>query len=439
MLSELNPVQIDYIFMNMEDAVCLTGMNGDLIYANPAAERLFGLDVRSRSKIWDAIPYIEGNDALIQLFIDGVMEKKQSKHSLVDYVNNKGTLFNLHVTLTCESEDSGMILIVIHDLTDLTKIHHAFERYTSPEIADYVLTAPGGEKQGGETREATILMSDLRGFTALSTRLSSDQLIVLLNHYFECMSAVIARHGGTVIEFLGDGIFVVFGAPRRMPDHAAEAVACAVGMQNAMAEVNAWNREHGFPDLSMGIGVNSGSVVVGNIGSDRKMKYGCMGEPVNLAGRLESLTMGGDIMISENTRKLITEDLTIIAESSFMPKGARNSMKYCVVGGIGETVLQQDAAGSMVEWRKLPAARKTVFCLLDGKAVDPEEHEGLLTDVSADERFGILSAGFELQPMQNLMLRLGGENVYAKVLQPVENGYRIVFTSTPVHFSALLG
>ena len=150
MLSELLQSRVHYILNNMEDAVCLTEMNGELVYANPAAERLFGLDMDGRAKIWDAIPYVEGNDALIQLFIDGVMEKKKPLRAVVDYVNNEGARFHLHVTLTCESEESEMILIVIHDLTSLIKVHSAFERYTSPEIADFVLTTPDGEKQGGK-------------------------------------------------------------------------------------------------------------------------------------------------------------------------------------------------------------------------------------------------------------------------------------------------
>lgn len=269
-MPDIDMEKIRYILTNMEDAVCVTGMDGGLLYANPAATKLFGLDARKHPKIWEAIPFVEENDALIQLFIDGITESTKSIHSLVDYVNNEGMLFNLHVTLTCETDDSGMILIVIHDLTSLTKVHSAFERYTSPEIADYVLSTPGGSKQGGQDRDVSILMSDLRGFTAMSTRLSSGDLITMLNHYFGIMADVIRRHGGTIIEFLGDGIFVVFGAPRELPDHATAAVSCAVEMQNAMDSVNAWNLEQGYPGLEMGIGINSGLVVVGNIGSDRK-------------------------------------------------------------------------------------------------------------------------------------------------------------------------
>ena len=211
-------------------------------------------------------------------------------------------------------------MIVARDLTELVRVNSAFARYTSPEIADYVLHTPEGEKQGGRTQNVTILMSDLRGFTALSTKLHPDMLITILNHYFEAMTAVISSYNGTVIEFLGDGIFVVFGAPNDDETHAEHAVYCAVEMQNAMKSVNEWSTLHGYPELEMGIGINSGPAVVGNIGSADKMKYGCMGGTVNLAGRVETFTTGGQIYISERTKAELHSELTISAEQILCPK-----------------------------------------------------------------------------------------------------------------------
>ena len=437
MLAELKTEWIQYILTNMEDAVCLTGMNGELLYANPAAERLFGLEYGRQVKIWDAIPYVEENDALIQLFIDGVMEKKRQLRSLVKYVNNEGEQFQLHVTLTCESSEAGMILIVIHDLTDLIKVHSAFARYTSPEIAQYVLTTPEGEKQGGQKKEVTILMSDLRGFTAMSINMSSDGLITMLNHYFESMAGVIRRFQGTVIEFLGDGIFVVFGAPHDQPNHAADAVSCAIEMQNAMTGVNAWNREHGYPELAMGIGINSGEVVVGNIGSDQKMKYGCMGEAVNLVGRLESLSLGGQVLISENTRNMISGELEIAEEKSFMPKGGRDEMKYFCITGIGR-IHSTDGDPDEIRWGKLAETIPLRCYVLDGKTVTEESYAGVLRDISEDEKYGILTARCSLNPMQNLLLRIGDLDVYAKVMDCGEGRCRIGFTTRPEGFSKLI-
>ena len=163
-------------------------------------------------KIWDAIHFTERNDSLIQLFLDAVTQGKDVS-SLVEYEATDGKIYNLHVNMTYMEHDGGIFVMVARDLTELVRVNSAFARYTSPAIAEYILNTPGGEKQGGRTQNVTILMSDLRGFTALSTKLNPDTLITILNHYFAAMTAVISRYNGTVIEFLGDGIFVVFGAP----------------------------------------------------------------------------------------------------------------------------------------------------------------------------------------------------------------------------------
>ena len=432
--NEANLARLKYVFQNMDDAVLATKMNGELVYANPSAGRLFGLPGMTGTKLWKTIPLIEENDDLIQLFIDSIMNKRKNISSLVDYVNADGTRYKLHVSLTCDAEESGIFLIVISDLTELIKVHSAFQRYTSPEIADYVLTAPGGEKQGGTDREVTILMSDLRGFTALSSRIPCDDLITMLNHYFECMSAVIDGCRGTIIEFLGDGLFVVFGAPKDQPDHAEAAVTCAIRMQNGMAAVNEWNRSRGYPDLEMGIAIHSGMAVVGNIGSDKRMKYGCMGETVNLAGRLETYSIGGQVLVSEHTAALLPEKPEAAGENTFMPKGGTKEIVYYDVTGLGEERL---AAAAEAEW--VPAGdRECPFYELDGKTVSAEARSGKLTRITADERWGILVPEGELAPLQNLMLRLAGKDVYAKVVSKDGDGYRICFTSKPDSLFTLL-
>jgi adenylate cyclase len=135
----------------------------------------------------------------------------------------------------------------------------------------------------GENREVTFLVSDLRGFTALTSRLSPHQVIEIMNRYFEHMVEIIARYRGTVNEFMGDGILAFFGAPLYADDDPERAVACAIEMQNALAEVNAEQRRLKLPELAMGIGINTGDVVVGNIGSERRASYGAVGTPINAA------------------------------------------------------------------------------------------------------------------------------------------------------------
>jgi len=188
-------------------------------------------------------------------------------------------------------------------------IRATFGRYLSDEVVEELLDTPEGLKMSGETREVTFLVSDLRGFTALSSTLSPQEVINILNRYLERMVAIIARYGGTVDELQGDGILVFFGAPLTAPDDQERAVACAIEMQNAMEEVNEEQRRLNLPELAMGIGINSGEVVVGNIGSERRAKYSAVGSPINVAYRIESHTVGEQVLVStgiyEKVRSLV--------------------------------------------------------------------------------------------------------------------------------------
>ena len=280
-------------------------------------------------------------------------------------------------------------------------------------------------------------MADLRGFTVISSSLSPAELVRMLNHFFESMTTVIDRFRGIVIEFLGDGIFVVFGAAKDSPDHASVAAACAVEMQNAMHAVNDWNRINGFPDLEMGIGIHSGPVVVGNIGSRVKMKFGCVGETVNIAGRVESQTVGGQVLISESTRNRIPEQITVSEIHSFIPKGGRSEIRVYSIIGIGDKTLHSGASAQL-QWRKLPAEKEVSFSILDNKEVLLSFHRGWITDLTEDHKYVVLLSSQSLNPLQNLMIQLDGQKVYAKVMNRHQNEYRLCFTSATDEFIRLL-
>ena len=424
----ISPEQAQYFFTNTEDSVCIISSSGEVLYANPAAQKLFEIPADASLKIWKAVPFVEGNDDLIQLFIDSVTNKVDTHEAIVDYVNNEGIVSNLHVRMTCYNNDQVVYLVVITNLTQLFKVNSALVRYTSPDIADYALTTAEGQKSGGQTKNVTILMSDLRGFTALSSKLTAEELIKVLNRYFEAMVACIQKYHGTVIEFLGDGIFTVFGAPKDLEDHASCAVNCAVEMQKAMPAVNEWNKANGYPELQMGIGINTGDVVVGNIGSEKKMKYGCMGSAVNITGRLESLTVGGQIFITENTARRLTEKLTVITDGAFLPKGAPEELRYYEIEGIGDNLT--GVAGSRnIEWKEQSCDNEYRFYVLEEKKVGATGYTGKITRLSADGRYAVLEAEPELAERQNIMLRQDDECIYAKVIRKEDPGYVICFTS----------
>ena len=188
---------------------------------------------------------------------------------------------------------------------------------------------------GGEKRKISMIMTDLRGFTSLSERLPPQRVVALLNRYLTTMVSVIKQYQGTIDEFIGDAIFVLFGAPLWQEDDAQRAVACAVAMQLAMAAINEQNREEDLPEIEMGIGVHTGQVVVGNIGSPERMKYGVVGSHVNLTSRIQSYTTGGQILISEATRQEVGQILRLGKQSEVKAKGIEHPITLFEVFGIG--------------------------------------------------------------------------------------------------------
>ena len=182
-------------------------------------------------------------------------------------------------------------------------IRATFGRYLSDEIVTDILERPEGLELGGDLRQVTIMMSDIRGFTTLSERLAPAQVVTLINRYLGAMTDIIMAHHGTIDEFIGDAILAVFGAPQRRDDDADRAVNCALAMQAAMGEINAVNQAEGLPVIKTGIALNTGDVIAGNIGSERRSKYGFVGHPMNVTSRIEDLTAGGEILISDSTLK----------------------------------------------------------------------------------------------------------------------------------------
>ena len=241
-----------------------------------------------------------------------------------------------------------------------------FGRYLSPEVMESLLDNPAALELGGEKRRVAVLLSDLRGFTALAERLPPEQVVRMLNIYLDVMLQVVTRYHGTVNEIIGDALLVLFGAPQHMPDRAGRAVACAIGMQNAMAAVNARNRAEGLPEIEMGIGVNEAEIVVGNIGTATRSKYAAVGAGVNVTSRIESLTVGGQVLVSESVRRAVGDLLRVDGQREVLPKGAEAPLRVYEVGGIAgpfNVALEAQAP----ELARLAAPEPVRYTVLEGK------------------------------------------------------------------------
>ncbi len=215
-------------------------------------------------------------------------------------------------------------------------IKETFGRYVSKKIVDQILASPEGRKIGGRRATVTVLMSDLRGFSGLSDSRDPEEMVTILNRYLSAMTHVIQRYDGVIDEFIGDAVLAVFGIPRERESDPGRAVACALAMQNRLAELNMVFAKEGFPSLEMGIGINTGPVVVGNIGSTERTKYGIVGSAVNIASRIESNTIGGQVLVGETTYDEISHMASTQTPLTVMMKGLRQPIVCYPITEMGD-------------------------------------------------------------------------------------------------------
>jgi class 3 adenylate cyclase len=322
-------------------------------------------------------------------------------------------------------------------LKDRDFIRDTFGRYLTKEVVNRLLESKDGLRLGGEAREITLMMSDLRGFSALTATMSPEQVITFLNRYLGTMVEILLEHRGTIDEIIGDGILAFFGAPEPLEDHQARAVACALAMQAAMDGINALNEADGLPHLEMGVAVHTGKVVVGNIGSERRSKYGAVGSEVNFTGRIEGFTVGGQLLISHATYEALSGSLDVKNVLEVEMKGFPGKVALYDVRGIrgAYNVKLRDRDEVPVELKD----RINVHVhRMDRKTVAASEAKAWVTHVSGTTARVLMSCNIGLWEDVKILLldeslnREPGE-VYGKVVTVTETGDRcealIRFTS----------
>ena len=332
-----------------------------------------------------------------------------------------------------ELQDSVKTMEQINELnrqlTDRNELlNKTFGMFLSDDIVSELLNKPDGLTPGGKKRELTVMMTDIRGFTAMSERMDADELLTMLNHYLAAMTDIIQKYHGTIIEFMGDGIMAIFGAPVYSEKHAENAVAAALEMQAAMEEINAWNYERKLPYLEIGAGIDSGEVIVGNIGSEKRMKYGVVGKHVNMCGRIESYTVGGQILISPEVRKRIHTGLRIGRELTVLPKGADDEIVLSHVTGIGAPyniyiTVKSDTLKSL----KSPVP--VCFFRLDEKHTMEKPYYGGIVSLGRDG--ALLQTMTELKTLDNIQMETGGRLMCKVIEKKDEDTWLLMYTSIP--------
>ena len=439
------------IMQDMTEGVMTIGLDGVISYVNPAAAMILGMnaqDLTGKKFIQCFFEYSE-NDAFNQTILDAVYDSATTHRNVVAYYTGKN-FRQLHVT-TSYLHDNGIkvgVIAVLSDISELTELRDAvkamqriqqlnsqlelrnkllsetFGRFLSDEIVRQLLDTPDGLLLGGKKRTLTIMMSDLRGFTAMSEQMEPQSLIAMLNHYLGAMTEVIQQYNGTIIEFIGDGILAIFGAPVASDHHASDAVAAAVAMQMQMEVINTWNTDRGYPILEMGIGINTGEVIVGNIGSEKRTKYGVVGSHVNLCGRIESYTIGGQILISPLTRSMVQCDLEVAQEMEVYPKGVKGALTLSRITGIGTPYnLYNEGQSQQKDMHSVQIPVR--FKRISEKHCSETVFDGVLTEMN--ERYAILNTDTPIHLFENISI-CANNDIFCKVLSKEAHGLLLGFT-----------
>jgi adenylate cyclase len=273
------------------------------------------------------------------------------------------------------------------------EIRNIFQVYVPKEVIEKFFSNPESLLVG-ENRELAVLISDIRGFTAIAERMPPDRMVETLNRYFSPMVDVIMRRNGIVDKYMGDAIMAFFGSPVTRPDDALQAVLSALDMQEALAEFNRQQAAIGQARFDIGTGINFGPVTVGNIGSEKKMNYTVIGDMVNLASRLESLTKiyKLELLFSESVHRKVQDALPCRLVDKVQVKGkSQGESIYTARRGLAEAekrawALHQDALERYYERRFAEAA--ALF----------REVSALLPDDVMSARFYDDCLGFQKEP-----------------------------------------
>lgn len=285
-----------------------------------------------------------------------------------------------------------------------------------------------GSEDSFVRREVTILLADLRGFTSITATLPAGMVITILNRCLGKMNEIVARHHGVIDKFMGDSIMVLFGVPVAQPDDVQRALACAVEMQLAMGEINRHDRQQGMPELFMGIGINTGSVMAGKFGSNFYSEYTVIGDEVNLASRIEAFSLRGQVLISENTFDHCHDFVTVSDAMEVYVKGKAQPVKLRELYGIPSLKLEvprKEVRRSHRMQVKLPCT----FNLIQNKIVMPKAINATIRDIGYHGV--LLEADHPLHALDDLKLEFDlplidfrATDIYAKAVKIKQDGDR---------------
>ncbi|MBP0014471.1 MAG: GAF domain-containing protein [Roseofilum sp. SBFL] len=338
------------ILRSLTNGVISTDKNSHIIAANQRAKELLGLDqTELEGKLLPPLIRIKEGD--FKKWFDAALAPKDNKERQQFYPDQTLILsgedgedveqsVNLSINSMNDALDPTKVngaLVVMEDISDEKQVKSLMYRYMTPEVAESLL-ASGDTGLGGKRKEVSVLFSDIRSYTTLTEKLQAEEVVAMLNSYFEEMVDSVFRYGGTLDKYIGDALMAVFGSPAPLEDHAWCAMQTAVEMRYRLAEYNQKRKAQGLMEISIGIGIHSDVVVSGNIGSSKRMELTSIGDGVNLASRLEgtSKQYGTDIVISEKTYRNYADRVYVRELDNITVKGKSKPVTIYELLGIRE-------------------------------------------------------------------------------------------------------
>lgn len=336
------------ILRSLTNGVISTDKDGKMIATNECAMELLGLreeDVVQGRSVRDLLQIKEGD---FGKWFDAALAPKDSKdrqqyypdQTLLSGASQEPRSINLSINSMSDINNPEKVsgaLVVMEDISGEKEVKNLMYRYMTPEVAEQLL-ASGDTGLGGKRKDVTVLFSDIRSYTTLTEKLQAEEVVTMLNSYFEEMVDTVLGYKGTLDKYIGDALMAVFGSPAPLADHPWMAMQAAVEMRYRLAEYNEGRVAQGLMPISIGMGLHSDEVVSGNIGSSKRMELTSIGDGVNLASRLEgtSKQYGTDIIISENTYTHYA-DRVIVRELDFITvKGKSQPVRIYELVGIRE-------------------------------------------------------------------------------------------------------
>ncbi|MGG6295900.1 GAF domain-containing protein [Leptolyngbya sp. AN02str] len=340
------------ILRSLTNGVISTDKNGHIIAANESARELLGLepDTVLEGRLVKELVSLEKGEfsRWIDMALAATDDKSREQYypdlTLQSLEGEEQHSINLSVNTIADAADSTEIsgvLVVMEDVSDEKRLKLTMSRYMSEEVARQLFENPDAAKMGGDRKEVSVLFSDIRSYTTLTESMAAEEVVEMLNQYFESMVDAVFTYKGTLDKYIGDAIMAVYGSPLPLDDHPWMAVQTAVEMRHRLAVFNQQRVERGLAPIRIGIGINSDTVISGNIGSSKRMEFTAIGDGVNLGSRLEgaSKQYGTDIVISETTYEPCRDRLWVRELDRIRVKGKTQPVSiYELVGLQTETL-----------------------------------------------------------------------------------------------------